>query len=76
MPAGGYEIHSTLSPLRLSVAQRKAPKPYVTGSVIGWAVVPPWIHSLLDSAASFDCSGVSSIVVAPAMFCPVGWPTR
>ena len=35
--------------------------------MIGLVGVPPWIHSLLASAASFDCSSVSSIVVAPAI---------
>ncbi len=36
--------------------------------------MPPWIHSLLLWAASFDCSSVSVIVVAPAIVSPVGCP--
>ncbi len=67
-----------MSPLRLSIAQRSAPKPYSPGNCwlrIGSAGVPPWIHSALGRAASFAWSAVSSIVTAPAICLPVGLPS-
>ncbi len=68
-------IHSTLSPLRLSTAQRSAPKPYSSAKAgnaasTGSLGVPPWSHSRLEAPARSACSAVSSIVVAPATEVP------
>ena len=66
------------------MAHRRAPKPNSSANAgtfasTGSVGVPPWIHSRLDASASFACSSVSSMVVAPAIEVPASgrpWPSR